>query len=122
MYNYMITIRHPSKLVHVSYDQLYRVYRWIKHIHNFKLKNATFEKGHLYNQRHLHLVVGSYDPLHYRGSTRFNEYRIRYDPLYTASDLHNAQIYCAKDKYEHFTFEAADREAGAVPDAGASRE
>ena len=66
--------------------------------------NEAYEYGGRYNKLHLHLIVRAHRTLRFKGFTSIQGFKVRYDRLYTQADIHNAQDYITKDKYDTFKF------------------
>ncbi len=96
---YMITIhKHQVKDI-VKKNELEAVLYVLQFTFpNLIVINKAYETSGLYGQLHLHLVVRT-PPIHYSNLSKLQGFRIRYDRLYTRTDVHQAQQYIAKDQY-----------------------
>ncbi len=100
-YNYLITITKHAKLASVSKTDLNEVLAVLIGIQHIKIINIAYEISGLYNQLHLHLIARSSSGLRYTKLSKYNGFRVHYARLHNQSDLHRAQVYCAKDQYNY---------------------
>lgn len=111
----MITIhRHKVKAL-VLFTHLWTTILQFKLKHDSaKIINIAYEYGTTYRQLHVHMIVKTPKALLYWNLPTFNGFKIHYNRLYTKANLHNAQLYLSKDKYESFAFSPSVADSSAV--------
>ncbi len=101
---YFITIRAHKVKDPVTCCKLSAVLNHLRHKVPFHVINTCFEKDPTYNQLHAHAIVRSLHPIWYKGLTSYSGFRVFYQALDFQRDIHKAQVYCAKDQYQTYSF------------------